>query len=78
MYANINSVRNVFEKMKNIENQDMLCIAEIDLDPYFPCKRLLILGYRQPCCLDSRIDGFILCKSFTQKLCEERDGALKN
>ena len=49
-YLNINSRRNKFENLRELVagNVDILCIAEIKLDPSFPNSQFLIPGFHKP------------------------------
>ena len=53
-YLNINSIRNKFDNLKSIinENVDILCIAETKIDESFPTAQFIIPGYHKPYRLD--------------------------
>ena len=53
-YLNINSIRNKFDNLKVIvnENIDILCIAESKIDKSFPTAQFLLPGYHKPFRLD--------------------------
>ena len=53
-YLNINSIRNKFDNLKNMieQNIDILCIAETKLDPSFPESQFHMPGYTIPYRLD--------------------------
>ena len=53
-YLNINSIRNKFENLRLIinENVDILCIAETKIDESFPTAQFVLPGYHKPYRLD--------------------------
>ena len=56
---NINSIRNKFEQLKYIvnENVDILVITETKIDDTFPVAQFIIRGYCKPYRLDRNADG---------------------
>ena len=53
-YLNINSIRNKFDNLKLIidQNVDILCIAETKIDESFPTAQFILPGYHKPYRLD--------------------------
>ena len=53
-YLNINSIRNKFDNLFDMINQniDIICLAETKLDNSFPTSRFLVPGYTSPYRLD--------------------------
>ena len=62
VHLNINSIRNKFETLKFIvdNNIDIFLISETKLDDSFPSAQLLIKGFSAPCRFERNSKGSIL------------------